>query len=232
MIIHQLGQTGLKSWVQQKLCDLQEILDYPRLNVGRELKLIALKESVAYAQEHMISAVAARSNKEILQIALDAVKKPGYYLEFGVFRGSTINFIGKSKPQETIHGFDSFKGLPDAWSGTTYSFDLGGELPAVPSNVKLHVGLFDQTLPGWLEANKGDVTFLHVDCDIYSSTKCVFKGLGDRIKSGTIIVFDEYFNYPGWQDHEFKAFREFIARSGLTYKYLAYARFQIVVRID
>lgn len=229
MIIHQLG---LKSWVQQKLCDLQDILDYPRLNVGRELKLLALKESVTYAQEKMLSAVAARSNKEILEIGLNAVSKPGHFMEFGVFRGSTINFIGKQKPQEIIHGFDSFRGLPTAWSGTSFNFDLGGQLPTVPPNVRLHVGLFDQSLPEWMAANKGDIAFLHVDCDIYPSTKCVFDNLGGRIKSGTIIVFDEYFNYPGWREHEYKAFQSFIADSGLTYKYLAYARFQTVVRID
>jgi hypothetical protein len=25
-----------------------------------------------------------------------------------------------------------------------------------------------------------------------------------------VIVFDEYFNYPGWRAHEYKAFQEFI----------------------
>ena len=26
----------------------------------------------------------------------------------------------------------------------------------------------------------------------------------------TIIVFDEFYNYPGWKHHEYKAFTEFL----------------------
>ena len=68
----------------------------------------------------------------------------------------------------------------------------------MPDNVQLHRGLFDRTLPGWLHDNIGPVTFLHIDCDLYSSTQSIFKALADRIVPGTIIVFDEYFNYPNW----------------------------------
>ena len=46
----------------------------------------------------------------------------------------------------------------------------------------------------------------NIDCDIYSSTKDIFDIAGDRINPGCIIVFDEYINYPSWEQHEFKAF--------------------------
>ena len=36
------------------------------------------------------------------------------------------------------------------------------------------------------------------------------------------IVFDEYFNYPNWQKHEFKAFQEFVAANGIKYEYIGY----------
>jgi hypothetical protein len=42
----------------------------------------------------------------------------------------------------------------------------------------------------------------------------------NRIRNGTVILFDEYFNYPGWELHEFKAFQEFIAHTGLSYRYI------------
>lgn len=38
---------------------------------------------------------------------------------------------------------------------------------------------------------------------------------------GTIIVFDEYFNYPAWRQHEYKAFQEFISKFGRKYRYIA-----------
>ena len=37
-----------------------------------------------------------------------------------------------------------------------------------------------------------------------------------------MIVFDEYFNYPNWQEHEYKAFQEYIGEEGRSYEYLAY----------
>jgi hypothetical protein len=40
--------------------------------------------------------------------------------------------------------------------------------------------------------------------------------------SGTIIIFDEYFNYPGWEVGEFKAFAEFVAEKNVSYRYIAY----------
>ena len=71
-----------------------------------------------------------------------------------------------------------------------------------------------------MSAFQEDVAFLHVDCDLYSSTKDIFENLGDRVKSGTVIVFDEYMNYPGWKYHEWKAFHEFISSSKLKYQYI------------
>jgi hypothetical protein len=94
------------------------------------------------------------------------------------------------------------------------------DLPKVAANVELIVGWFEKTLPGFLEAHPEPVSFQHVDCDLYSSTKTVLQYLRNQIVPGKIIVFDEYFNYVGWRLHEFKAFGEFVASSGLNYRYL------------
>jgi hypothetical protein len=34
------------------------------------------------------------------------------------------------------------------------------------------------------------------------------------------VLFDEYFNYPGWQEHEHRAWREHVERTGLEWTYL------------
>jgi hypothetical protein len=104
----------------------------------------------------------------------------------------------------------------------------------VAKNVELIKGWFDKTLPTFLESRKNDfVSFLHIDCDLYSSTKTIFDVLGSRIVEGTIIVFDEYFNYPGWEKGEFKAFQEFIRDANLSYEYIGYVRTheQVAVKI-
>jgi hypothetical protein len=46
--------------------------------------------------------------------------------------------------------------------------------------------------------------------------------MGPRLVAGTVLVFDEFFNYPGWLEGEYKAFNEFIAAAGLKFEYLGY----------
>ncbi len=227
-----IASFGLKTSLQKWMFTLQDFWDFPRLHPAREMKKLALQESVQYAQKHMRMAVGMESSREVLASALRCVTVPGYYLEFGVYRGGTIGFIaeqvGSSQP---VHGFDSFRGLEEAWSGDSFSFDLQGRLPKVPANVTLHPGLFGDVLPGWIEHNPGPAAFIHIDSDLYEPARCVFEHLQERIVPGTIIVFDEYFNYPNWQAHEFRAFAELVERCQVQYEYLAYARFQVAVKI-
>jgi len=98
-------------------------------------------------------------------------------------------------------------------------------LPVVNSNVTLVKGWYDATVPKFAKENSDPIAFSHIDCDLYSSTKTIFDHLGDRLQPGSVIVFDEYFNYPGWrEDGEFKAFQEFIGTIDLDYEYLGYTR--------
>jgi predicted O-methyltransferase YrrM len=222
----------LKTSIQKWMFTLQDFWDFPRLHPAREMKRMALAESVQYLQKHMRTAVGMESSREVLRSALQLAAGRGHYLEFGVYKGGTISFIADQiGPSQTIHGFDSFYGLQEAWTGDSFRFDLHGHLPKVPANVILHPGLFADTLPVWLEQNQGPVAFVHIDSDLYEPARCVLEHLEDRIVPGTVIVFDEYFNYPNWQAHEFRAFSELVGRCQVRYEYLAYARFQVAVKI-
>jgi hypothetical protein len=228
-----IASFGLKTAIQRWLFTLQDFWDFPRLHPAREMKRIALEESVQYAQKHMRTAVGMESSREVLSRALEHVAVQGYCLEFGVYKGGTIAFIANQLgPKQPVHGFDSFHGLQKAWTGDSFRFDLGGRLPKVPGNVILHPGFFEDTLPTWLEQNPGPVAFIHIDSDLYQPARCVFEHLQESIVPGTIIVFDEYFNYPNWQAHEFRAFAELVERCHIEYEYLAYARFQVALRIN
>jgi hypothetical protein len=142
----------------------------------------------------------------VLLKALQSVKISGLYCEFGVYQGYTLNYI-QSNTTQTIHGFDSFKGLPEFWID---GFDKKAfELPQTPQfseNVQIHEGYYEDSLPTFLATHKEAFAFLHIDCDLYSSTKTIFDLCKERIVPGTVISFDEYFNYPGWQNGEYKAF--------------------------
>lgn len=61
---------------------------------------------------------------------------------------------------------------------------------------------------------------MHIDCDLRSSTQAVFPRPRERIASGTITLFDEHFSYPGWEMHEFKAFKEIVESTGLQHEFI------------
>lgn len=217
------------------ICGLYQAADVGRIHPVRERSLRALQRTVDYIESTMPDALGFDSQREITEFTLTAVKLDGHYLEFGVFTGGTIRFIATRINGRVIHGFDSFEGLPEAWSGFILgrrTFDLKGRLPRVPDNVRLHRGWFDETLPNWLAANPGPVAFIHVDCDLYSSTQTIFKLFAERIVPGTVVLFDEYFNYPNWERHEYKAFQEFVVERSVKYTYLAFARQQVAVRVE
>ncbi len=222
----------LKNAVQKLLCGVMELVDFPLLHLRREMMRRAVLESADYIASRAPEAVGLHTAKEVLLRALSAAKSiPGHYVEFGVYKGSTLNFIARSCPQKAIWGFDSFEGLPEEWSGNPSMFNAAGKLPRIRSNVTLVRGWFNESLPDWLLAHPDPIAFVHIDCDVYSSTKAIFDAIGPRLQPGAVIVFDEYFGYPGWQQHEFKAFQEFVAAAGVEYQYLYYARIQCAVKI-
>lgn len=145
-------------------------------------------------------------------------------LEFGVFEGKTINLCANHFPEKVFYGFDSFRGLPENWRDGFPKglFDRKGQSPGVASNVRLLVGEFEQSIPQFLETNDGPASFIHIDCDLYSSTQSVLRNLSQRLTTGTIIVFDEYYNYPGWEKGEFLAWSEFSSKNNIKYEYVGY----------
>ena len=146
------------------------------------------------------------------------------WLEFGVWSGQSINYIS-GFTQETVYGFDSFEGLPEKWrdgydQGT---FNMNGTLPRVNLNVQLIQGWFNETLPKFVQTHPGKkVSFIHLDADLYSSTKCIFDELKHRLAKDCVIVFDELVNYPGFDGDtgELKAFYEFVTENDVHYTWI------------
>ena len=174
----------------------------------------------------MPDVISSPRKNDLLRRAFEAADVSGDALicEFGVWKARSLNFIA-GLTNRTIYGFDSFEGLPetvaDHWKVGDFRLT---KLPKVRGNVVLVKGWFDQTLPQFLEEHPGSVAFVHIDSDLYSSCRIIFDLLEDRLRPGTVICFDDYFNYPGWQDGEAKAFREFIERTGLNFEFIGYNR--------
>ena len=176
------------------------------------------------------------SRNNLLAFALSACSTDGLVLEFGVHQAETTNFLAARLPSGgLIHGFDSFQGLPGNWflGRRPGHFSVGGTLPQCRPEVILHPGWFSEVLPGFLAQNPGPFRFVHIDSDLYSSARDVLNLARSRFISGTIIVFDEYFNYPGWEQHEFRAFQEFVRDTKAQYEYIAMAprHYSVAVRL-
>lgn len=178
------------------------------------------------------SATECTSRQQVYDLALRSAAEAclnGLWLEFGVWRGESINYIARKCRDRTIYGFDSFEGLPVDWNqGAVSSTTIPAayfkvyELPRVRSNVVLVKGWFDKSLPEFLLKHTEPIAFMHIDSDVYESAKTIFDIAGDRIKRGTVIVFDEYFNYPKWEEGEYRAFDEHLKRSGKKCEFIAF----------
>lgn len=186
---------------------------------------LASEESSRYVLENMRTVLNFENDYELHNWVPsqlnDDLRKTGLVLEFGVATGRTLNHFGRILPEKTIHGFDGFDGLPEDWtSRMRKGFFARSALPRVRNNCQLVVGWFDQTLPDFVKQYKDPIAFLHVDCDLYSSTVTILNNLKSQIVPGTVIVFDEYINYPGWQLDEFKAWQEFVVKHKVKYEYI------------
>lgn len=174
--------------------------------------------------------------EELFKFPLNAVNINGLFLEFGVCKGITINRIASLIPDKTVYGFDSFDGLPEDWCGHKKGYLKVGNVQEVLNNlldnIQIVIGLFQKTLEPFLKEYKEKVAFVHLDADLYSSTKYVLDTLEkyNRFQQGTIIQFDEFLsiNFPSF---EWSAFRDFVKEYNIKYDIIAVDRSRVTVKI-
>lgn len=198
---------------------------YESFDVAFLARIRAGLSSADFFNQHLYALPSFPNDEALIQHCLgllgEEIRLP---LEFGVFSGRTIRRIASTVGEGVpVYGFDSFEGLPETWRS---DFQQGhfsrADLPEVPAHVHLVKGWFNETLPGFRdeEMGHGQTNFIHMDCDLYSSTRTVLEELEHHIAPDGIIVFDEFFNYPGWEQHEIRALNEFCDRTGRHYDFI------------
>jgi ectoine hydroxylase-related dioxygenase (phytanoyl-CoA dioxygenase family) len=172
--------------------------------------------------------------RELWRYALSLGDNSLPWCEFGVGEGESFDWFAMYKPpQNVLLGFDHFAGIPEPW----HVFPAGQWKSAVyesnRDDARIILGRFEQSLnePKVLQELASGVGFVHVDCDLYSSTRVILDALTPSIKAGTIIVFDEFYGYEDWFLHEAKAFREYVLANGVAFEYIARTGWQVAVRI-
>jgi len=174
-----------------------------------------------------------------MHVGMDAAPT-GLWMEFGVFQGNTLIMMAQRHAPQLVHGFDSFRGLPEKWRNVTDrkllkytehgAFDMGGRPPSLDvPNVVLHKGWFNESLPRFLQDHPGeDIAFLHVDSDLYSSAKLVLAQCLHRMKNGSVLVFDELVNFPAFEAGELRALYDVFEGKGYSFELLGHSLTKVV----
>ena len=183
-------------------------------NVVRELELDAWMRAHNLIINNVVS-----QREDLFDLMVKEVgHRPLLYLGFGIAEGRVIRDLSRrfTHPDTILHGFDSFEGLPEAWTEDRPKgmFSTGGSIPKIDDpRVKFFKGWFNDTLPKYVPPKRETVIF-NLDADLYSSTITVLRSLQQLIRPGTYLYLDEFASYG----HEERAFREFIQETGLKFR--------------
>jgi len=149
-----------------------------------------------------------------LMLTVEAVRKiPGDMAEVGAFAGATAKMIASSDPQRTLHVFDTFEGLPDPGAKDSAGFFRGQYYASEQEvkqylqgyNVQIYKGLFPQTA-GPIQDKT--FAFVHLDVDLYESTKACLEFFYPRMEKGGVILTHDY---AARDEGVYRAFHEFFA---------------------
>jgi len=138
--------------------------------------------------------------------------KEGLILDFGTRMGGSA--LKLSNTGKNVYTFDAFLGLRDAWSKPGRgpgSMSLAGVPPEILRdipNVSIVEGWIEDTLGPFLESHQGRIALAHLDFDVCPPTKFTLEQIKGRLDCDSLIVFDDYFGFIGWQNHSHKAFIE------------------------
>lgn len=142
----------------------------------------------------------------------------GFY-EFGVFTGYSFRYI--SNHFDFNFGFDTFSGIPEDWHGENAgSYSSYGQIPDI-ENAEFFAGLFEDTLPSFMQEPRPKAAIINFDADLYSSTITALNWMEPLITADTILIFDEFLINDHWELDEYKALEEFCEKKQCEYEIFA-----------
>lgn len=155
---------------------------------------------------------------QILEHCINSTRIEGDFHEFGVAEGGSFNWTCKKVAPKFVYGWDWWRGFPEDWKRGDRTVEKGyldykGTPPfEKEQNGILINGRFEDTISEFLKKNKSNASFMNIDCDLYNPTCAILEGFNERIVPGTVIYFDEMIGYQTFDEHEYKAFVEYIDR--------------------
>ena len=139
-------------------------------------------------------------------------KIQGDIAEVGVFKGGTAKIICEAKNDKYLHLFDTFEGLPElSEQDDKQLFQKGGYACGLDrvkeylqgySNILFYKGVFPST---GLSVKNRHFSFVHLDVDLYQSTKDALNFFYPLMARGGVIISHDYSHSQGVRN----AFAEF-----------------------
>ena len=201
------------------------------LHRGDEDGLARVVEHIIQSHRVQTSDLAgARKERDRFDVLSMAAEKTGALggavLEFGVFQGITLRHIAEAiGSQRRVTGFDTFEGLPADWGTLLPKGTFATGVPSLDgySNVDLEIGRIEHTLPAFLAKSRQPVSMVHIDVPYYESTVFILEHVLPQMPEHSIVVFDEYYGYPSYEHHEFRAWSEIRERLKVVARPVAYS---------
>jgi O-methyltransferase len=139
----------------------------------------------------------------VRQFARHCAHLPGDFAECGVYRGGTARLeaevLREFAPEKRLHLFDSFEGMPPTRGREVDGYRQGDFGDTSLDEVRAFLGGFDNVdfhpgfIPGTLEAvTDRRFAFVHIDVDIYESTRDALEFFYDRLSPGGVMICDDY----------------------------------------
>lgn len=148
---------------------------------------------------------------QLYELAKSAVKIEGDFAEVGIYRGGSAKVIASVKKGKKLHLFDTFEGLPKTTKEDRY-FDQGEYSASLEDvkkflsdydNVYFYKGIFPRSAK---KINKTKYAFVHLDVDLYRSTKESLEYFYPKMSKGGVIVSHDFPSSVGVK----QAFDEFM----------------------
>jgi O-methyltransferase len=141
---------------------------------------------------------------QIFTSVRDTTKIAGDVAEVGVYMGGSAKIICEAKGNRRLHLFDTFEGLPEKsethdsarFHKNQYSCTLEPvkRLLNKYPNVFFYKGMFPSTAG---PINDTPFSFVHLDVDLYDSTKNCLEFFYPRMNKGGVIISHDYVNSKG-----------------------------------
>tara|TARA_X000000368_G_C23032350_1_gene713136 strand:+ start:788 stop:1462 length:675 start_codon:yes stop_codon:yes gene_type:complete len=139
---------------------------------------------------------------KIFEIIKKTHKVKGDIIEFGIWNGNNLITIKKIldylRINKKVFGYDNFKGFPNP---SKLKNQKKGKYIGNPNTIKKiisffklkNIEIFNDDIMSLIKYKKKfkKISFIYIDCNIYTPVKNILDQLGKKVAKGGIVAFDE-----------------------------------------